>query len=348
MTAAEFMAACGSRIFGESWRWTDLKETVERPWSWDASTAAGRKAMLQHRILTALSLGEITAEVHLVNIDPRAFLYRVWRKEGGHTRFFSKHPERPPPERSEDEEEDSSETEPEKHEKMHSKKELIAAALKEEEEELIAEELHEFEREVPDHVRPRVQAEFWKVGESTIDWPRSQVEIPSINLRIDKTGEYNRDIALDEHIVERGSHFYVLYFRNAKKAISVITKAPSILTKPWGGKLSSRVTIFWPEIIAAIWRKIAIDPPKDERGRQDRLVQYVNAYLAEQGYTYDVDDEMDIPSVATIRNVVHEVLLQWDRKSLDSSVLVNSGRPIPERARHSLPRAKKKKLQRPN
>ena len=336
MHGRDFMNVVGSIIFEGSWESSDIEAVVSLQypyWLGDIDTPENRKTFVQHQILEALASEFIEAEVRISDVPLRTLHYQLWVRQLENKDFAAEHPQEPVQDTtSKDgggEIEDAIELEADEEDDDVNDEETELPKENEEK----ARRLRAFENTLPKFFHPRIFAGFWRnqLERPNIDWSRSVVVVPAHQLTFDSAGgnRSNSERWLNSTIL--GSHHKDRSFdiRNAELALAKIG-----IPYPDGVKgfvrrqFPQQDEYFWPEIIAAIWRIVAVKGLGTKHGDNALIRDELDKYFVEAGFTDTAGNKQ--PGISTLNKVIGEVVDQFKRKELHTPVLVNTNTYSPK------------------
>lgn len=338
LRARDFMHAVGLRTFGDLWEFQDIKTEISDSDPYrlgNSQQSEDRKIFVQFNILDALATGKITAEVHIGGISPRDLYYRLWCRDPAHKLFKRAFPNGSPPEYDGDADSNCYEelvnrllpARPSDHSGQKSSADLAhAIAIKENIRDELEDAWLDFEEEVPEDLTARIGQDFWvkSLERCTVDWYRSDVEIPARDLVLELADSaLGRKIKLDEEMLQSRSVTAILWIRNAESAIKTASTIPAALEKiDWGTEHLKNKKYNGPELIAAIWRIIAIKELKRGHGVQAKILEHLEEFLnreLREGETTPPHTD------SRLLNVVSEICHQWENFEFDADITVNTG-----------------------
>ncbi|MFT3989013.1 hypothetical protein [Aestuariivirga sp.] len=157
--------------------------------------------------------------------------------------------------------------------------------------------------------------------------PTPTVALPSSALMLDADGGSPFKPAMELAGIDIGLSRVQgwLQVRNPSDAIDDC-HPPVSEVAGWGATYKNYERVFWPEIIAWIWRNIAVNQRTIKHGIGQAIFRDLDAYF-DYGIAHGAFSDNVRPSAKTLQEVISRIVEQWEggTKSNSLPVLVNSG-----------------------
>ena len=310
------MDAVGVKVFGKQWTATDIKAVIRdsNPYFVNNSDdGVMRKKLVQLIIIEALDSRKIEAEISIP--DSRQLVYNLWVRDSASSKGSASTPL------------------PIVSAIVSPAAPLDANSDEEDEDEAKFDfPFEQYKKFFGSNIRPSIRHASWanKLKTDKIDWFRSEVELEPLDFMCVTVQMRNapRAIHFSNNIIGDDINIRNLWIKNAVRAVEQFAEMPAqIMPVGWGPAYVAKTKEVWPEIIAAIWRIIAINGYTIDV-KQSTIREALIDYLTAQGFDEEKESLKKIPSTASLNEVLKEIFNQWRLRLLSASVKINTGDPV--------------------
>ena len=173
-----------------------------------------------------------------------------------------------------------------------------------------------------------IDKDFWELDEASSEIPgMPSTTVPIQQLKLDWRGgsPFERIVSLDGVPLSIQHEYGRIWIREPSLAIDVAIDWPSSRqVEGWGNAYARYRQIFWPELIAMIWRLIAIKDYEPCHGVIDELCKDLRHHLEQREGTEALPRHLQV-SDKVLKEVVSKVVKQLEtgKPALLEPVLVN-------------------------